>query len=246
MDGDEELGVEDEAAPELDTEVEDESTETEVEDEGESEGEAEGGEEKPAAGEGEQVSRRTLRVQKLAEERDAERAETARLRTELDNLKRAETARMQVDPAAARAEAERLAAMEPTERALYESNKRIEALQNQVANLGHITQDASDKASFEAKAVIDPLHAKYKDRVETTLQGMRAKGVNANREAILTYLIGEEAQKRATQKPMKQGRKDAAASRVERAQGKAPSTRSDAGGSRSEKSLEDRLRGVQI
>lgn len=251
MDPEEGTEGEEEETPELDTEGEEaEGTESEGEETEGAEGEeGEGGEAAAGAGEeGGKVSRRTARVQSLEKERDAEKAQAAEYKRRYDELiaqQHTQRTPAQVEAEAA-AEQAKMAAMDPLDRVTYIADKKINALQSQIQGLGFQTQDSSDKATFEARASIDPLYEKYKDRVETALAGMRAKGANTTREALLTYMIGEDARKKAAQKPEGQRRKDAASSRVAKANGKAPTTRGDTTNSKSEKSLEDRLRGVQI
>lgn len=236
---------EDDVVPELDDEVDGEGTGDEAEGEGGTEdegGEGEGGDAAPAADEGAKPSRQTLRVQNALKERDTERAEKERYRLELEELKRNAARPVQEDPAIEKA---RVDAMDPVDRVAYLADKQIKVLQAQIQGLGFQTQDGTDRASYEAKASVNPLYEKYKPEVEKRLQSMRSNGVNSTREAILTYLIGEDAMKRAAAKPDGQRRSNAAR-RVERANGKPANARSDAAGSRSDKSLEDRLRGVQI
>lgn len=236
------VGDEEEETPELDTEAE-EGTEAEGEgEEGESEDEAEGSEETAAAGDEGKVSRRTARVQKLEKERDDYREKYEKLLTDARNQP-AQPVLPREDPAVEQA---KIAAMEPVDRVAYLADKRIQALEAQLGNLGFQTQDSSDKASYDARCAFDPLYEKYKPRVETALASMRANRANSTREAILTYLIGEDARKRAAEKPDGQRRRAAAASRVEKANGKSANMRSDASTSKAEKSLEDRLRGKQI
>lgn len=232
---------EEDVTPELDEDAEGDEAEGGSENEGETAGE---GDEAPAAeeGEGEKPSRQTLRVQNALKERDTERAEKERYRLELEDLKRNAARPVQEDPAIEKAKVD---AMDPVDRVAYLADKQIRGLQAQIQGLGFQTQDGTDRASYEAKASVNPLYQKYQPEVEKRLQSMRSNGVNSTREAILTYIIGEDAMKRAAQKPDPQRRSNAAR-RVEKANGKSANTRSDAAGSRSDKSLEDRLRGVQI
>lgn len=207
------------------------------------------GSEAPAGedGDGEPApSRRTVRVQKLEKERDTATATAAELQKRLDEVLAAQRTAPVPDAAALKAEADRIAAMEPVDRVKYEADKKISALQSQLNGLGFHITDASDKASFEAKATINPIYKKYLPAVEKDLADMRKNGVNTTREAILTYKIGEDARKRLEQKGNGEQRRRAAANRVETARGRPANGRSDQGTSRSEKSLEDRLRGVQL
>ena len=226
--------------------VDDEDLDDEADDEN---GDAPADPDAAAAGDGEpapQVSRRTARVQKLEKERDTAAQEAATLRQRLADVEAAN----RNDPQraeAARQEAARVAAMDPAERERYEDKKAITALQTQVQNLGFAQQDGLDRARFEAKAEFNPVYKKYAPAVEEELQRLRANGFNSNREAVLTYKLGE-----ATRKKLEAGsaggqrRKDAAGERVRKVNSRPANLRGDGSGSRQGKTEEDRLRGVQI
>ena len=194
---------------------------------------------------GQQPSRRTIRVQKLERERDEEREQRAALQARLDAVLAGQT--NQQTEAARQAEAERIAKMDPAEREKYQSDQKIRQLEAQVQNLGFAQTDGLDRARFEAKAELNPIYKKYAPQVERTLQEMRAKGVNATRESILTYKLGEAARKKLEAgSGQSQRRKDAAQGRVNKAQGKPANLRGDSGTQRRGDNVEDRLRGVQI
>lgn len=220
--------------------------ESEDEDEDETEGNADPAAAAPQGGEGKQPSRRTIRVQKLEKERDAERQRATELQNRLNEVLMQQR-QPQQDDAARRAEEARVAAMDPVERERYEDKKRIDALQQQVSNLGFAQQDGLDRARFEAKAELNPVYKKYAADVEKTLQEMRAKGVNTTREALLTYKLGEAARKKL-EAGMGDGakRKAAAQARVNKVNGRPANLRGDNSGSGKGKTEEDRLRGVQI
>ena len=234
LDAEDDLPIDDE--DDTDDEDEDEDDETE-------------GKADPAAApqgdQGKPLSRRTLRVQKLEKERDAERTRAAELQNRLNEVLMAQ--RQPQDDAARRAEEARVAQMDPLERKEYEQQKKIDALQAQVANLGFAQQDGLDRARFEAKAELNPVYKKYAASVESTLQEMRAKGVNTTREALLTYKLGE-AQRKKLEAGAGEGkrRKEAAQARVNKVNGRPANLRGDSSGSGKGKTEEDRLRGVQI
>lgn len=200
------------------------------------------GDEPPAK----EVSRGTARVQKLAKERDAAAEEAKTLRQRLVDVEAAH----RNDPARAeqeRAEAARVAAMDPAERERYEDRKLITTLQAQVQNLGFSQADGLDRARFEAKTELNPVYKKYAAEVETALQDMRTKGVNTTREAILTFKLGEAARKKLEAGAVGgQKRKAAAEGRVAKVNGRSANIRSDAPSTGKGKTEEDRLRGVQI
>lgn len=197
-----------------------------------------------ASGDQPKPSRRTIRVQKLEKERDAERQRASELQARLDGVLAAQ--RQPVNDEARRAEEARVAAMDPAERERYEDKKQLAALSAQVSNLGFAQEDGLDRARFEAKAEVDPLYKKYADSVEKTLQDMRAKGVNSSREAILTYKIGEAALRKKAQGVGADKKKQAAQARVNSTKGRPANLRGDSSGSGKGKTEEDRLRGVQI
>jgi len=226
--------------------IDDADDESEDEDEDEGKGDVDPAAAAPQGDEGKQPSRRTVRVQKLEKERDAERQRAAELQARLDGILMAQRQPTQ-DDAALRAEEARVAAMDPLERERYEDKKRIDALQAQVSNLGFAQADGLDRARFEAKAELNPVYKKYAVAVEKTLQEMRAKGVNTTREALLTYKLGEAARKKleASGGDGKR-RKEAAQNRVNKVNGRPANMRGDTSGTGKGKTEEDRLRGIQI
>jgi hypothetical protein len=225
--------------------LDDEDTDGDDEDEDdETEGNAD-----PAAaapqGDGKQPSRRTIRVQKLEKERDAERTRATELQNRLNEVLTAQ--RQPQDDAARRAEEARVAAMDPLERKDYDQQRKIDALTQQVSNLGFAQADGLDRARFEAKAELNSVYKKYAASVESTLQEMRAKGVNTTREALLTYKLGEAHRKKLEAGAGEgQRRKAAAQARVNKVNGRPANLRGDNSGSGKGKTEEDRLRGVQI
>mgnify|MGYP001579967185 CR=1 FL=1 len=107
--------------------------------------------------------------------------------------------------------------------------------------------DLSDKTSFNQLVITKPaLHKRYAERVEAELRKMRGNGQNAPREAILRFLIGDDAMKGSlTSKKQSETKTDAGG--VDR--GKSPGARSDvaAKGRLTEaQKREKRLEGVQL
>lgn len=196
-------------------------------------------------------SRSSRRIQALRQREAAATAEAAELRKRLDDVLADQRKQPPaVDEVALRAEAEKVALMEPHERVAYENNKRIKSLQDQVNGLGFHISDATDKATFEAKATIDPIYKKYAGRVEKALGDMRKNNANTTREALLTYMIGQDARERLAKNSNGDQRRRAAAARVENTKGRPATARSDASSSRTDKdsvqALEKRLSGVAI
>lgn len=52
--------------------------------------------------------------------------------------------------------------------------------------------DVSDRTAFSSVCMSDPLAKRYESRVEQELAQVRAKGGNASRESIYTYLLGKD------------------------------------------------------
>lgn len=142
-------------------------------------------------------------------------------------------------------ELERISQMQPHERDAYEA-KRDAAQTKQAMQLLHFQmKDSSDKSIYTAKAISNPLYAKYADRVEAKLTEMRKQGQNSDREVILDFLIGRDARLKAESGAAAPRRKSAAA-RIDAAQSRPAKGRSDAGYKPRGKTAEDRLEGVYI
>jgi hypothetical protein len=124
------------------------------------------------------------RIQTLANERAAERARADRLEAELEAI-RAERSRGAADATAA-AERERLALMDPTERAVHEMRQQMGQIQFQ-------SWDTNDKVAFEALAASNPALSRLKGEVETTFRQQVANGKPIDRQTIAAFLIGQKA-----------------------------------------------------
>lgn len=75
-----------------------------------------------------------------------------------------------------------------------QANRQLRENNRQNAMAMAQVQDMSDKSRFDALAVSKPvIHKRYADRVEAELNKMRKTGQNAPREAILRFLIGNDA-----------------------------------------------------
>lgn len=107
-------------------------------------------------------------------------------------------------------------------------------------------QDLSDRTGFNQLAITNPaIHKRYAERVEAELTKMRGGGQNAPREAILRFLIGDDAIKGVLKSKKPAGKVEAQI--VDR--GKSPGARSDvaAKGRLTEaQKREKRLDGVQL
>lgn len=128
-----------------------------------------------------------------------------------------------------------------------ESNRALRANTN-AANAALVqAADVRDQTAFAAIAITDPVAKKYQAKVEKELADMRAKGNNAPREAIYTYLLGKDMRegkfkKKAAATPDPKGKT------VDR--GRTPGARSDVSGRPGALSNRDKLakklEGVQI
>ena len=87
----------------------------------------------------------------------------------------------------------RLAAMEPWERTEYLRQQDAEATRAALQQMRFESQDASDRASYEALCARKPVAAKLRDEVETRLADMRKAGTTAPRETVLRWVIGDRA-----------------------------------------------------
>lgn len=54
------------------------------------------------------------------------------------------------------------------------------------------SQDINDRTAFSSVCISDPMAKRYQERVETELTRIRSQGQNASREAIYTYLLGQD------------------------------------------------------
>lgn len=75
-----------------------------------------------------------------------------------------------------------------------QANRQLRENNRQNAMAMAQVQDMSDKSRFDTLASTKPaIHKRYADRVEAELNKMRKTGQNAPREAILRYMIGNDA-----------------------------------------------------
>lgn len=179
-----------------------------------------------------------------AERKEKEKliAERAAYQAQLENIRERE--RVQQSDADRRAEADRLALLDPAERAAYHAEQKANNLERRLNMLQMQMHDNGDKATFSAKAAHDPLYAKHMDEVEAMFQDGLSKGVRSSREDLLAYTIGREALKNRPADAAK--KKSSAGKRIDSVTSKPATARGDVAGSKKGKSLEDRLAGVQI
>jgi hypothetical protein len=188
-------------------------------------------------------------IRKLKAERNEERAEREKLIAEratyaaqLEHLRQQKDA--EKSAADRKAEEDRLALLDPTERAAYSADKRAQQLEHRLNLMQMQMQDNTDKAIFRAKAAHDPLVAKYAEQVEQMLQDDVKKGFSAPRDTYLQILVGKAVIENSAKELSK--KKAAASKRIDTVTGKSASARGDVAGSKKGSSEEDRLRGQLI
>lgn len=127
-----------------------------------------------------------------------------------------------------------------------QANRELRAGRSTAQSALMQAQDVNDRTAFSSIAISDPVAKKYEARVEKELADMRAKGQNAPREAIYTYLLGKD---------MREGKfkKKAApadgSDKNKANRGKLPGARSDVGargGLSEHEKRRQRLENVQI
>lgn len=143
-----------------------------------------------------------------------------------------------------KAREEKLALLDPQERALYLTQERMAELEYRLNISEMQRQQDADRAKFEAKAATDPLYAKYGPEVEKLYQEGIKRGVTAPREELLNLVLGRALRNEAAAKITK--KKEAAGKRIDAVTSKPASARGDVSASRKGQTEEDRLRGVLI
>lgn len=203
-----------------------------------------------------QPTRGQTRQQRLANQLKQEREERVRDRKERDELiadrarKEAELEhyrKQQSDNQSAsqrKAEEERLALLDPTERAVYEANTRAKNLEHRLNQLEFQRIQDQDRDRFHAKAAVDPTYGKYADQVEEMYQEGLKRHVSAPREELHSLILGRELKKDMAKKAS--GKKEAAKKRIDTVTSKSATARGDVTGSKSGKTVEERLAGVLI
>lgn len=214
----------------------------EDEDDGDADGGAEdrfeeddAGDDEGDEGEADQVGRRPAsrgenRIAAATRTAAEAKAEAAELRAQIDRITAGQTQQQQ--HLTQQQEQERLALMDPGERAEYIARQTAAQTQQTLAQIQFNSWDANDKVAFDALASRNPAAAKVRDKVESYLQDMRKSGTNAPRETVLKYVLGEMALNRAPKARAAGAR--AAADGRQRQQVRTPATRGDvsAGGQR--------------
>lgn len=132
-----------------------------------------------------------LRAAKDEAKRHREDAE--RYQRELTEARAASRPQHRGDDETAREDA-RLAAADTPELEKWQirANRELRAGRSTAQAALMQAQDVNDRTAFTSISLGDPVAKKYEARVEKELADMRAKGQNAPREAIYTYLLGKD------------------------------------------------------
>ncbi len=210
------MSEENEVPPE---EVQPEVAEPEVEPEVQPEPEPEPEERPP--------SRAEQRIQALIEERARERERAARAEAQLEALK---------------ASQQPIEDLDPDERWRRQANAQLEAQNKAVQKMQLDSANQADRTYFRAMALTNPTVKKYEARVEDEVAKANARGEFPTREAVMKYLMGEDAFKASSQTG--KVRKEAQA-RLAETRGTPVPSRSNVG-TRKESSLEEKLQDVLI
>lgn len=168
-------------------------------------------------------SRGQNRISALNERARAAEQEAETLRRRLADAEAQRTAASSAETQ--RQEQERLAMMDPGERAEYIARQTAQRTEQMLNQMRFEAQDAADKAAFAALCAQNPAAAKVQDRVETYLADMRKAGTTAPRETVLRYVLGDMALSRAP-RARAAGKRAEAAGR-ERQRVAAPNARGD-------------------
>ncbi len=177
----------------------------------------------------EKPSRGESRIQRLANEAREAKEEAARVRRELDEFRTRQQAPQPVQE------------REPTpdEMALWSTDqivdhrmrKSLAPLQQQLQQAQFQVYETGDKANFATVCARDPRAAKMADEVERELQDQRNKGVNIQREALYTFMLG---------KKMREGGLKAATKQKQEGQRRIARQQAPSGNSRSDQSTDRR------
>lgn len=166
------------------------------------------------------------RMQRLANEAKREREARIAAEARAEEMARHRTTQRDDSGENARARAEKLALMDPTERRIYEQDERIEKMNRDMQGVNFNLADNTDRLAFERKALQNPLYAKTTEWVEQQLKNERAQGRYPTREALALLKIGYDV---ANAKPSKKlaAKKAEAAERVKSSKAPATNARSD-------------------
>lgn len=144
-------------------------------------------------------NREVIKLRKRAQESDerARRAEEAAFRAagSVDQLSRQFSTGN--SEAQRRAEEERVAAMEPEERAAYRIQKNREETNSLLAQSEWRTANRIDKSDFKALCRENPAYARVAEEVENELAKLHNRGQSVDRQILADNLIGRKVANRA-------------------------------------------------
>jgi len=195
-----------------------------------------------------QRGRGNARIQRLATERDTYAQEAAAARAEAEASRRELQALLsgQQRQSSEAQEQQRLAQMEPWERAEYIARQTEQRTLGVVARLERSIADQGDKAAFASLCATKPAVAKVSAEVEKLhAEQIRNGGTPPPREVIAAYIIGQQVLNGASKARTSQARTAAANVSRERAAPTTPGSDVRGQGGKTS-SVRDRLRDVNI
>ncbi len=181
-------------------------------------------------------SRREVRLDKLANEKKLAEAEAQFAR------ENAERYRREAEEARRNAEALRQRDYEAN---LDPQELRMQQLERLARDSHMASLDAADRSAFASTFVTEPWRSAYADKVEAEVQKARANGQMPSREAVLTFLLGQEYR---TQLAKSQKARKESVETVRAQRGKGTTPKSDASGSKKTEAQrrEERLANLNI
>lgn len=183
---------EDEASEETEVESDEQEQEGEQEDQPQDEQPVEAGDQQRDQQERQPTGRADRRIQSLRDEIRQRDTRMADLERRLNESLARQTPVQQTGETPDQ-RAQRMALLTPEER-MHETLREAEIRHTQQLNqVSFQLQDGQDKTAFQAKSLVDPLYQKWESKVEAELAVLRTKNQNVPREALMFYLIGQNA-----------------------------------------------------
>lgn len=136
-----------------------------------------------------QPSRRDRRIEALTTSLAEERRQREELNRRLDAVLTGQSRQPAGETQEQRAQ--RLALLTPEERIREELNEAKTGFAQQLQRMEISSRDGADRAAFQAKATVDPYYKGWEPKVEAKLQELRSQGMNAPREEVLKWLLGD-------------------------------------------------------
>lgn len=190
-----------------------------------------------------ETQQRGSRFQRLANENREYKERLERLERDREN-ERQQWQQRQNELNAAQ-ERDRLALMTPEERFEYNRSRDRNEMRQEMQQLRLQTAMQTDKASYDAKASVNPVYRRMQAEVEGLFQEQVRKGQPTDRETILYHLLGKQAVNGASNsKPRQQARRRVESQRVAPSSGKGDTARRT--GTSRVSTAEERLKDVLI